>query len=217
MDPGGEYGWGRAAWTFLHGMTLDPTARRGEKEAQKKILELLKCVLPCPSCRESYTAFCNQSLSLCEPKHIGEYACQVHDRVNLKLDKPACEHPPEYWIAQQRHYFQQHGWHSYLEDMWYFLFVIAANYPTRFCLDTRISRKYREFFTTLPAALAHRPWGREMAEHMIKYPLDDAALSGRLALMQWLYSMYTAAANGKYMVLQPWDVIDRTMESIRRQ
>lgn len=214
MNPSGTYGWGRSAWALIHGMTLDPLARRQQKVAQKRLLYLLQSVLPCPSCRISYQSYCNKSLASCELPFVGDYACQIHDRVNLKLEKEACSYPSDYWKLQQVANFEKGGWDSYVEDMWYFLFTLAANYPAQFALDTRVRDNVRAFFQTLPLALEHRPWGQYMKRYLQTHPLHDSVMATRKDFMQWLYEMY-ANSGLTASEVQSLEVIQRTMESIR--
>lgn len=213
MDPGQ---WGRSAWAFLHGMTLDPGAGPRERKAQRRLLQLLRTVLPCPACRDSYTTYCHPALQKCTD--LGLFVCQVHDQVNLKLDKPAAKHGAKEWCRAQRAFFGEQGWDAYVEDMWFFLFAVAANYPRDFCLQTRMASRQRAFFQTLGTAMAHQPWGRQMQRYVQAHPLTDAIMSSRESLMRWLYGMYLDNAPILKKLEAPintWDAVVRATDHMR--
>jgi hypothetical protein len=209
--------WGRPAWSFLHGMTLDPQAPASAKRAQKRLMEILCYILPCPTCQKSYRKFSQITLPLekVDSKKIGDWVVEIHDCVNLKLDKPTASDPDpiQHWKNFQLKRFAREGYESYVEDMFFFLFTLAANYPLAWTRDTQVAEKYRDFFHTLPEAMAHRSWGRKMV------PLTEEILSGgRELLMKWLYGMYLAqpmlvAKDRK----QSFETISKTMEMMRHQ
>jgi hypothetical protein len=150
---------------------------------------------------------------------IEDWVVDIHDRVNLKLDKPAAEAPAPEWKEFQLQYFSQASYASYVEDMFFFFFTLAANYPLVWTQDTHMAKKYGEFFHTLPKAMAHRPWGEKMAKYISSHPLNDQVLSGgRQALMEWLYGMYVAVLgpvrDGEK--IESFKTITKTMERMRK-
>jgi len=232
MEPThGKVSWGRPAWSFFHGMTLDPLASDSAKRAQKRLMEILCYILPCPTCRKSYRKF-SRSLPLTNPEHVGDWLVEIHDCVNLKLEKPAASVPDpiEHWKNFQVAKFanipevsdgheKQVGYASYVEDMFFFLFTLAANYPLTWTQDTQVADKYREFFQTLPKAMMHRPWGRKMADYTSQRPLTNEILSsGREALMKWLYGIYLQVPiQGEQIEKPSFEVISKTMEMMRKK
>lgn len=214
MEPSVPNGWGSPAWSFLHGMTLDPLAPTTAKVAQKRLLQVLRCILPCPNCRASYRIF-SRGLSAVEPEDVGEFVIHIHDSVNIKLEKDAANFPAESWLNYQIVRFAEEGYASYVEDMVFFLFVLAANYVPRFTKDTELEKYYREFFTLLPVAMSHRPWGATMASFLEAYPLKDSVLCGREDLFIWVYALYQAIYKAN---LEQWsqESIRGTVESLRK-
>jgi len=211
MEPtAGLVSWGRPAWSFLHGVTLDPLAKPPAKQAQKQLMDLLRYILPCPTCRESYRQF-SKNLDQVPAEHIGDWVIDIHDRVNLKLDKPAADEPAAHWKDFQLHQFARNGYASYVEDMFFFFFTLAANYPLTWTQNTQVAEKYRDFFeTAAPTAMAHRPWGKSMQKYLESHPLD---LSGREELMQWLYGMFTAVMPAPHPTME---TIQETMALMRK-
>ena len=198
-------------------MTLDPSAGKQERAAQKQLLGQLMSLLPCPTCRASYQTYCREMLPGCAHADLGDYVCRVHDKVNLKLEKEACHRDAEYWKRARIHEFQQAGWSdaSFVEDMFYFLFAVAYNYPHHCGTDTHVSRKYREFFTTLPRALAHRPVGKCIQRYVEAHPLEACdRLANRKNLLTWLYGMYVQCGESMNQII-PLEEIIVAMKAIR--
>lgn len=226
MNPGSDTqnGWGRPAWAFLHAMTLDPSAGDEQRAAQKEVLRLLCYVLPCPTCRESYQEYCKiLGLTQCRLDQLGDFVCNVHDKVNLKLNKPAKDFPADFWKFQLLENPNEIDPSQKVFDMFYFLFAIAANYPARWAFGTQLSKHYQEFFTTLPRAINHTAIGKCMEEYIRRVPLTNLVLANRSRLTRWLYGMFSKCAypsNGKDDLKGQGDVpsleeITSTINSIR--
>lgn len=217
MEPSTDLGWGRPAWTFLHGLTLDPTSGTKEKVAQKQVLKLLMTLLPCPTCRVSYQTYCSNTLGPCSLEDLGNYVCRIHDKVNLKLEKDTCNKDAEYWKTVQAKHFQDAQWsdESFGEDMFYFLFAIVSNYPKKWG-GVRLPHKYVEFFTVLASALGHRKVGQCMQRYLKSHPLEECnRLANRHHLTTWLYEMYQHCRDSLEQIV-PLKTIVATMESIRK-
>jgi hypothetical protein len=193
------YGWGPSAWSFLHGMTLDPLATLENKKAQKKLLYALRCVLPCPTCRRSYRVI-SRDLDDVKSDEIADYVLKLHDKVNCKL--------------YQLSHFREMGYSSYVEDMFYFLFVVACNYPLNYTEDTNQKKWYQIFFEQLPLAINERKWGKTMEKYASRNPVSTA-LKSREKLVSYVYEMYQLvlpSQSEKYSL----DSICKTIETIRK-
>jgi len=211
MEPtDGQVSWGRSAWEFLHGVTLDPLAPASAKQAQKKLAYLLRYLLPCPYCRESYRRF-SRDLDQVPAENMGDFFVEMHDCVNLKLEKQSALLPASAWAVIKLEEFREIGFPSYVEDMFFFLFTLAANYPLAFTPETQIEKHYRDFFQTLPMAMIHRPWGKIMHEYLKENPITTA-LAGRRELTKWLYGMYRRVVPDA----KEFETIVRTMNKMRK-
>jgi hypothetical protein len=175
----------------------------------------LQCVLPCPVCRESYQKYSRDKLPKVLPRDMGDFVVDVHDMVNLKLDKPAAEEPASVWKERQLTKFSRDGYASYVEDMFYFLFTVTANYPLAFTDRTTLAKHYEELFTQVAQAMSpHRPWGIQMTNYLALRPIGPTLEQGRNALMEWLYGLYRIVMpeNQQHSL----KTIQATMEKIRR-
>lgn len=208
------FGWGRSAWAFLHGVTLDPTAEKGNKKAQLKLLRALRYILPCPKCKRSYCVI-SRDLSDVHYDDVGDYVLKLHDKVNVKLDKENAKYPYTMWKKFKMSQLRENGYFSYVEDMFYFLFVLACNYPTQYTEETETQKWYLYFFQHLPLAMNQRKWGQTMEKFMRRNSLRHA-LKSREKLVEYVYQMY--------MLILPdesekhsLDTICETIETIRKK
>lgn len=86
--------WGPYVWIALHfitfGYPINPTDK--QKRKYKKFFKLIKYVLPCRFCRESYTYFINNVNKLTNDVLLNrnsfvEWLYKIHNCVNIKLNK----------------------------------------------------------------------------------------------------------------------------------
>lgn len=121
--------------------------------------------------------------------------------------------PAYTWTTIKLKELSEAGFSSYVEDMFFFLFTLAANYPRAFTPDTQAEKYYRRFFQVLPETMRHRPWGETMREYLRENPLSERGpLTGRDQLMQWVHGMYTRVVPDP----KPLGVIRDTMEQMRK-
>lgn len=85
--------WGPFFWNTLHlvalGYSANPTYV--EKRAAKEFYESLTKLIPCPICREHYTAHLKEmpiSSSLDNRKDLFTWTVKLHNKVNVMLGKP---------------------------------------------------------------------------------------------------------------------------------
>lgn len=213
MEPSSVGGWGRPCWTLLHCLTLDPRASRDDRMNQKRALQALRAVLPCPTCRASYQDYCKSSLHECEPDMLGDYVCQLHDKVNLKLEKPAASKTWEHWKQERLEHFRANGWSCH-EELFYFFFVLAYNYPRRFARGSNVAAKHKAFYESIAHSFTHTNLGKCMASYVDNNALTDTVLSARVRLVSWVYDLYTACATMR--PLQSLAKIESAMEAIRK-
>ena len=166
-----------------------------------------------------------RNLDAVPAERIADFVLDVHDAVNIKLDKPAAVFPARAWKRYQMETCAEKGYGGYVDDLFFFLFTLALNYPVRFLRDTQLQRRYREFFDTLPQAMVHRPFGQTMARYMIDHPLrDEVELDGREALFWWVYDMYRAVFDQRGKERQTAgnrihdaDTVRKSIEAMRRK
>ena len=215
MEPtNSPFGWGNRAWCFLHGMTLDPLSNTDNKRAQKEILRALRHILPCPVCRRSYCVI-SRDLEDVDESQVADYVLQLHDKVNCKLNKETSSKNWVFWKERQCEYFRRNGYRQYLEAMFYFLFVLACNYPTTFTLDTETNKWYEHFFRNIPLSMRQRQWGKIIEKYMRRNSLSEA-LKSREQLLNYVYGMFelTLPEMSKHLSLEK---ICQTVETIRKE
>jgi hypothetical protein len=216
MDPNF---WGSSCWRFLHTITLDPRCKSQQCESQKQLLILLKKILPCPKCRRSYQEFTRGALDDCDAKNVGKFICELHHLVNAKLGKTSTLiRPAEEWAQYYADKCTIDGWNAYLDDMFYFLFTLAFNYPEDFAHSSRIAAAYAEFFNLLPKAIPSEKFQQCLELQMKLHPLEGedgsgAILRTRQTLITWLYEIYKACVPPSQQ--QPLDKITEAMEGAR--
>lgn len=208
------FGWGRSAWKFLHGVTLDPLSEDENKKAQKKLLKALRHILPCPKCKRSYCVI-SRDLNEIDHKDIADYVLQLHDKVNIKLDKENAKYPWTMWKKYQLSQFREDGYFSYVEDMFYFLFVLACNYPTQYTEETEQQEWYGYFFQNLPLSMNQRKWGQIMEKFMRRNNLKQA-LRSRQKLVEYVYDLYVLVLPEENQITS-LETICETIETIRKK
>lgn len=209
--------WGPSAWNFLHGASLDPLAGPTERLALVELAHTLTKVLPCPSCRKSYRKTFHRSFHdfSGDSHQVGDFFIHVHDCVNLKLDKPTSMLPPEFWKHYQLKRFMKRGFSSYLHDMFFFLFTVAAVYPDQYTAETKQMEWYRDFFHQVIQAVSHRAWGKRMGDYLKTFPVSTPLSTGRQALMRWVYEMYQATMRDTESLFGPVPSMARLCELMK--
>lgn len=88
MDPNV---WGPPLWDLLFTVSF----RIGEEEVADftRLTRLMEYLLPCPSCRRSYTLFRKQISSANLSRSPSEWLWTIHDMVNQKLGKVCISYP----------------------------------------------------------------------------------------------------------------------------
>ncbi len=181
--------WGPSCWGFLHTITLDPRCKTQQCDAQKRLLVLLKKILPCQKCRRFYQEFVRDNLEKCD--NLGEFLCDLHQKVNVKLGKGTLRSAEE-WKKYYIDKYMLEGWNVYVDDLFYFLFTLAFNYPQDWAHTSQIAAAYAEFFTLLPQAIPSEKF-QSCFELQIKLrPLQEEVLRTRQALVTWIYEIYKA-------------------------
>jgi FAD-linked sulfhydryl oxidase len=90
IDP--EY-WGRPSWIFLYsiGFSYPDNPTQKDKKSIKKLLILLKDILPCYRCRINYKdTLKNIPLTdniLDNRKNLLKWMLQVHNKINIQIGK----------------------------------------------------------------------------------------------------------------------------------
>lgn len=174
--------WGPPAWNFLHGLVAEQTSDQA-CGAQRRILQVLRELLPCTKCRVNYVEH-TRSLPQCAENQLAHFVSNLHNQVNAKLNKPVF--PADFYPPVKQD-------DAFVENMFYFLFVLAHMYPKHFAFGTRHAKNMQTLLEQIPLALPHHsPVVRCMASH----PLKHTTFGNRKSLMSWLYQMYNQCTLG---------------------
>ena len=85
--------WGKHAWIFLHSVSMNypdnPT--NDDRKNYKNFFENLRFILPCEVCKKHYSKHIQGKPiehSLHSKKKLVEWVIEVHNQVNISLNKP---------------------------------------------------------------------------------------------------------------------------------
>jgi hypothetical protein len=85
--------WGKHAWIFLHSVSMNypdnPT--NDDRKNYKNFFENLRFILPCEVCKKHYSKHIQSKPiehSLHSKKKLVEWVIEVHNQVNISLNKP---------------------------------------------------------------------------------------------------------------------------------
>lgn len=150
--------WGPMAWRQIHGMA-HVFDTRVDDDISEKVAELfilfligLAWVLPCNSCRTSYTEYLLGYLKkdLLEhffiPRKVQQFAFDLHNMVNKKLERATCVNfdlvlrRSELWSVE-----------FLPRELFGLVFIIALNFNSNQEPDKEMH--YKEFFSVLPHLL----------------------------------------------------------------
>lgn len=83
---------------------------------------------------------------------------------------------------------------------WKFLHYITANYPVKPNAQDKLT--FYNFFIHLQKVLPCEICSNNFKDHLLKYPLDDEALSSRDNFMKWLINIHNEAnkSTGKKII-----------------
>lgn len=215
--------WGPMVWDTLHFAAEEYDVAESTPLSESKVrvfalyLFLLGYVLPCRACRESYMGFVKElydtgamTRALREGK-TQELMCALHDRVNLKLNKPLfvvdprtnALDPKRVDVVRRRAVV----WSFNDDNFLGLLFIVALNYNNNGVSDALKEEFYRRFFAIIPLFL--RSIGRISLASQLQTACDAIrglpALS-EAALVDNLLDVYeTLNPNGPSCA----DIIDR--------
>ncbi len=166
--------WGPMAWRQIHGMAhvfdtrVDDDISEQTAELFVAFLIGLAWVLPCSTCRASYTDYLLSYLKkdLLEkfflPRKVRRFAFDLHNLVNKKLERATST---DFDLVMRR----SEVWSvEFLpRELFGLLFIIALNFNAN--QEPNKEQHYREFYTVMPnlvAALGHHRMAAALAEHM---------------------------------------------------
>ena len=190
--------WGPIAWRQIHGMAhqFDTRPQVDMRVADLFILFLIELawVLPCKTCRTSYSGYLNQYLernsfgkrgidAFFEQHNVQRFAFDLHNTVNLKLGKPIAENfelvtrRSELWCVE-----------FLPRELFGLLFIIVLNYAGNSEPDKE--KHHRRLFILLPDLL----FG--LGEDRMAVALETTAVGSlpvitQETLLQALYDAYS--------------------------
>jgi hypothetical protein len=202
--------WGPMAWRQAHGMAYVFDTRVdddvSEQTAELFVLFLigLAWILPCSTCRESYTDYLLGYLKrdLIEqyfaPRKVQRFVFDLHNMVNKKLDRPLATdfdlvlRRSEIWSVE-----------FLPRELFGFLFIVALNFEGN--SEPNKNEHYREFFGVLPAlllALGHVRMSVALKNHL---PIQNKS---------WTQTMLVKKLYSAFQEWHPSDVESPSLESI---
>lgn len=200
--------WGPMAWRQAHGMAhvFDTRVEDDVSEQTAELFVLfligLAWVLPCSTCRESYTDYLLGYLKrdlIAEyfvPRNVQRFVFDLHNLVNKKLDRPPATdfdlvlRRSEIWSVE-----------FLPRELFGFLFVVALNFAGNG--EPNKNKHYREFFGVLPALLL-----------ALNHVRMSVALKNHLPLHveTWTQDLLVRAL---YQAFEEWHPLDEVVPSYK--
>jgi hypothetical protein len=184
--------WGSRMWSYIHLVAQYYSEGHGVDKDAFKFFDILKYVLPCIYCRNSYTEFVKELPPLKSAIDSQWWLYNLHNKVNDKLRKQELLFSKD--PSFRRIYLR---YSKILNDidirrdpsnMWYSLFTIAFNYDP----EKHNKQKYKEFYQL--ALQKTVPYGnkyyRTIVKALKKHPINRQIFASENTLTRWLYNVY---------------------------
>ena len=170
--------WGPSGWQLFHLIAF-------RSDHSKKLLSMIKDILPCRFCRESTTAFMKE---IPLKDDTGKWLYELHNRVNHKL-RTQCKDDPTVVNPGPDPSFEQ------VKDRYMnmkpinvpgrnFLFTISANYPAT--PEQHQIELHSEFLKHLSEVYPFQQLRKSFQEYYNKNP---PALENHKSYMKWMYGL----------------------------
>lgn len=171
--------WGPLFWQLLHDVSVvyDKYWNQWDQEQKKKMnsfWSILRHILPCKYCRESYKKFFTQD----KPSYpFVKWTFELHNKVNAKLKKPLFE--------QDKFQRKQQVYHSFSSavTIWDILFILALNYD-----PIKKKKYYKQWFYFLPELIPYLVKECYYNPSHVQCFIDKAKpnLRSKVTLLNWL-------------------------------
>lgn len=193
--------WGPLMWSFLNDVaTVGDIVHDSLDESSRKLflqfLTLMKFILPCKYCRESYTQYSGEM----PPSFpLKPWLYTIHNKVNKKLDK---QFPIEEDIFKRRSIVYSSFGDT--NKLWDILFILAMNHDKPDKIEP-----YRLFFRHLkwlyPTLIKYRRYDPSLSDLLLSY--ESKHIQSRLAMLKWLSEYNPWNATYKDLVLRYGEAI----------
>lgn len=182
--------WGPPTWETLHCITFQYPVEPSERD-KKNYIKFFKCigeVLPCKSCRESYSLFIRKDAILtydllASRESLCRWLYGVHNLVNKKLGKTVSI-PFEQVVKKYESLRQADGLLDYKitgPSAWFFLHSVSFGYPGCEVSEAK-KMTYKWFFERIHTVYKSK----------YKFIVPETALVNRDSLVKWLYDAHNS-------------------------
>lgn len=196
--------WGPEGWVLFHVLPFyyaNKNPSINQKKRFKDFYVLLKDVLPCIYCRQSYKNFLEQipiDKSLDGFLPLFNWTFKMHNLVNKKLRDQGYLEMPDPTLKEALDRFkifcvppnrENKRWHmdpkKWLNPTLNFLATIVFNFDEK---DADKVEGYKKLFKILPY-LIQGPEMKELRSIIRDYPLDTTSLGSQDAMIKWYYEI----------------------------
>lgn len=205
--------WGPIVWYFLF-CTIwywehhYQTKRHKSKKVLLRLVSFFRVLLYCRFCRDSFNVFYEETqpekqLANDKTFSILQWLYQIHERVNMKLDKPSFpfELIPEVYVYENN---ELEAWQEdtvsrhYFYCFWCILYLTACNFPPNFDQEVPFDREIQNnAFHLFHTMVALFPNHGAMSKHLKASFTLENKFESRIECFQFVYQWECRCNNGK--------------------
>lgn len=202
--------WGGKGWSFLH--LVAQRYDKSKSDVYKRFFTVLKDVLPCIYCRNSYAEFIGElpitDKVLSSQREFTYWFYQVHNKVNDKLRKQGLNTHDDPSFEAVYNKYERIIAENKLDNfhmscnMWYFVMAIAFNFDP----EKHNIPGYKEFMGLLVHVLPYGPKYTSVFKRALEeYPINDLCFKDRGDLTVCLYLINESVNTqlGLHMITYP--------------